>query len=103
MSPPSLSHIITESYSTDALMGRLDYDVQSLIRRYYINTEDIIDAIQVYFRELPIVFADLVDIAASCINSNIHNYILDTGKFDLQAFLNDMETIIITEYPEYFI
>lgn len=93
---------LKESYGTEALYSKLDRDVQSLLQRYYINTEDIIDAIQVYFRELPMVFADLIRIAALCINSNIHNYIVDTDNFDLQAFLNDMETYIIKNYPTYF-
>ena len=96
------SNYLKESYGTEALYSRLDRDVQSLLQRYYINTEDIIDAIQVYFRELPMVFADLIRIAALCINSNIHNYIIDTDNFDLQAFLNDMETYIIKNYPTYF-
>lgn len=94
---------LKESYGTEVLDSRLDMDTQELINKYHINKEDIIDAIQVYFREVPMVFVDLIRIAAACINANIHSYILDDTDFDLQGFLNDMETIIINRYPKYFI
>lgn len=97
------SYVLKESYGTEVLDTRLDIDTQSLFNRYHINKEDIIDAVQVYFREVPMVFADLIRIAAACINANANSYILGNNDFNLQEFLNDMETVIINKYPKYFI
>lgn len=97
------SHVLKESYGTEALYTQLDTDTQELMDKYHINKEDIIDAVQIYFREIPMVFADLIRIAAACINANINSYILGDANFNLQEFLNDMETVIINKYPKYFI
>ena len=96
------SNYLKESYGTEALESYLDPDTVEVLHRFHINLEDVVDAIQVYFRELPMVFAQLIRIASNCINAEPNSYIYDDTKFDLQAFLNDMESYIIKNYPKYF-
>ena len=96
------SNYLKESYGTEALESYLDPDTAETLHRFHINLEDIVDAVQIYFKQLPMVFAQLIHIASNCINAEPDSYIYADTKFDLQAFLNDMESYIIRNYPECF-
>ena len=83
---------LKESFGGDRLQATLENEADNVLKYLEacnVKLEDIVNAVEVWFRDKPIYYAQLLAICADCLVDNIIEYTFD-GIFDYDLLFDDM-------------
>lgn len=83
---------LKESFGGDRLQATLENEADNVLKYLEVcdvKLEDIVNAVEVWFRDKPIYYAQLLAICADCLVDNIIEYTFN-GVFDYDLLFDDM-------------